>query len=436
MENKNDNWKLKYDKYKTMNFDQIIAKREEEVAKKEAKGEDTTKYKESTEKFKKVQANMPKIENLANYLNNAKTMKEKLEGQKKQIEDLKTAPTKMDDMAEKMETIEKQNKELETKIDDVDKRMKTCNPEEKKKLEIERKALMDEYGKNQTKYSKYQDKYLANRELLEKNAGQTFPTVEEIDKKIQEQNKTIDQCNLMCSELIEGKPMNEVMKELKDNATKQASDNSEHENIGRENTASENPVQEKPVQEKPAQENSTQENQEEETNKKITLRDRFMNFLSKHPKIANFANKISGNKFVPELEAASEAKVDVHEEEVKSTEPAENENSFRDEIKVEPEKEEKEESVEDILQYQLLEAIAEHGEKSTVAQKIASQIKLQKYVQEKSGIVIGTKSDSTRYKNEAYQALPKNSGMKEALAAQDKIATHGVKQKEDDEMEL
>lgn len=398
MANKNENWVAKYNKYKTMDFKTIITKKEES-------GKDATV-------FKNIQANLSKIENLKTYLDKTKQQKQKLEEQKKLIEDLKAAPDKMKDMEGKMAAIEEENRKLEAEIEGIDKQIKANKdkPEEKAKLEEQRKNIMKQYGDNQAKYSKYQDVYTYNRGLLENNSGQKFPTVEEIDNKLQEVNKTIDQCNFICSELVEGKPMSDIMPVLQEKFAPKDKE-------GQEQSSQEQSSQEQSSQEKPTQE-------QEKTTTKKTLKDRFMNFLAKHPKIAAFVNKITGDKFVPKLEAGTMASAPTHAEEQQTTAPEKDENSFRDEIKVTPEKEngEKVEDVNDILQYQLLEAIAEHGEKSTIAQKIASQIKLQKYVQGKTGEVIGTKIDAVRYKEEQYQMSPKNTGMKAALAAQDKLA--------------
>lgn len=405
MANKDENWIAKYNKYKKMDFDVVIAKSEEEIAKKTEKGEDTTKLNEKIAKFKRIQENMPKIENLKTYLDKAKQEKQKLEEQKKLIEDLKTAPDKMKSMEEKMKAIEEDNKKLEAEIESIDKQIKANKdkPEEKAKLEEQRKNTMKQYGANQAKYSKYQDEYTKNRDLLEQHAGQKLPTIEEIDNKLQDVNKTIEQCNFMCSELVEGKQMNEVLPALQEKFAK------------KDKESQQQPSQEQPSEEQPSQE-------EKVTKSKMSLKDRFMNFLAKHPKIAAFVNKVTGDRFVPELEAADTSSEPIRDEEEQAIEPEKEENSFRDDLKVAQESEQKNENANDVLQYQLLEAIAEHGEKSTIAQKIASQIKLQKYVQGKTGEVIGTKVDAVRYKDEQYQMSPKNSGMKAALAAQDKLA--------------
>lgn len=458
-----EKWVKKYESYKAMDLDTAILKKEE-------KGEDASK-------LKAVKANLPKIENLKEFLDKKIAERGKLEEEKNLIEKLKEAPKVMQDMDTKIKEIEGQNKQIESKIADIDNQLQkgVKNPDEKNKLEEDKKKLWDEYGINQGKMGKYQAEYTKNERLVQDNLGKKFHSLESIDSKLEETNKTIDKCNTICEGLVEGENISDIIKSFneKENAETIKPETTKFEPTKPETRAeTETPDKEKEEEEKSdearprdekieGKENKEKTDEKEEykkpEKKKLSLKERIALAFKKvkdlynkvfkkedvtkelkeaekeveEEKTSTFKDDIRVDTSVePEKENKEEelldkiAKVVDAEKHEKAAEKIQEEtkDGIKDEIKDDKVKEEKEPAKNNLdeLENSYLMAVAEHGEKSAEANKIASEIKLRRHVMKESGVEIGSKKDMTTTK-EIYTPLPQDGKLTAALKAQEQV---------------
>lgn len=382
-------WEREYESLKTKNIDEEIKKLEGEINNtkrslasiKDTKSDEyrTNKMQQKDKekelsKMKMLKENLPQVERTVKFRDAQAKRLEKLNQDKKVYEASLKETKKLSDEAQKLEDKLAELRAQEAKINEALKSPKLSD-EDRKKLEQAKIQNRQQQTQNHNDFSD-------NQKRLSLKLNNPLPK-RDFDKEMQVVKNMISKSNFICRNLMEGKKMEEISVDLKNwkdsrftdksNETKNKTENSKPED-GKEEQFTE---VDKGVQQQIA-------DQEIGENKPVKVSE----FDEKHPRLAKIKNFFK-NAYSTVVEKISGfRKKDVLEE----NEPTNIEPEKKEEKGKEPEGK--------LTSEQVADRKAEFYKRLTETGKLSN--------------------------------TPSNSKMKEALSEQDKIATHGVKPKDDE----
>ena len=385
-------WEREYESLKTINIDEEITRIESEISgakRKLASIKDTTTDEYRTGKteqkgkekelnrMKMLKENLPQVERTVKFRDAQVKRLEKLNQDKKAYEASLQETKKLSDEAQKLEDKLAELRAQEAKINEALKSPKLSD-EDRKKLEQAKIKNRQEQSQNHNDFSD-------NQKRLSLKLNNPLPK-RDFDKEIQTTKNMISKSNFICRNLMEGKKMEEISVDLKNWKDSRFTDKSNETKNKTENSKPEDSKEEqftevdKGVQQQIA-------DQEIGENKPVKVSE----FDEKHPRLAKIKNFFK-NAYSTVVEKISGfRKKDVLEE----NEPEKDETTNS-----EPEKKEGKEPEGKLTSEQIADRKAEFYKRLTETGKLSN--------------------------------TPNDSKMKESLSEQDKIATHGVKPKDDE----
>lgn len=377
-------WEREYESLKTKNIDEEIKKLEGEINNtkrslasiKDSKSDEyrTGKMQQKDKekelsKMKMLKENLPQVERIVKFRDAQAKRLEKLNQDKKAYEASLQETKKLSDEAQKLEDELAKLRAQEAKINEALKSPKLSD-EDRKKLEQAKIQNRQQQTQNHNDFSD-------NQKRLSLKLNSPLPR-RDFDKEIQVVKNMISKSNFICRNLMEGKKMEEISVDLKNWKDSRFTDKSNETKNKTENSKPQDSKEEqftevdKGVQQQIA-------DQEIGENKPVKVSE----FDEKHPRLAKIKNFFKNAYSTVAEKISGFRKKDVLEE---------NEPEKKEEAKKQPEGKMSSEQVAD-RKAEFYKRLAETGKLSNT---------------------------------------PNSSKMKESLSEQDKIATHGVKPKDDE----
>lgn len=378
-------WEREYESLKTKNIDEEIKKIESEINNtkrnlasiKDSKSDEyrTGKMQQKDKekelnKMKMLKENLPQVERTVKFRDAQVKRLEKLNQDKKAYEASLQETKKLSDEAQKLEDELAKLREQEAKINAA---LKAPNLSEENRKKLEQAKIQ-----NRQQQSQNHNDFSDNQKRLSLKLNNPLPK-RDFDKEIQTAKNMISKSNFICRNLMEGKKMEEISVDLKNWKDSKFTDKSNETQNKTENSKPEGSKEEQQFEEVDHGVQQQIAEQEVGDNKPVKVSE----FDEKHPRLARIKNFFK-NAYASVAGKISEfRKKDVLEE---------NEPEKKEETRKEPEGKLSSEQVAD-RKAELYKRLAQTGKLSNT---------------------------------------PNSSKMKESLSEQDKIATHGVKPKDDE----